>query len=124
MAKDAKGHGSEKRGGGMPLQGHPYHEKSDAELRFIAKDASEAAKNMQGMGNAQAEGKYLDQVNDASTVLGYRDRGGARVTPLGSLNSTGTPHPKSGAVPLHAGTADANKRLGDRLTKMGFFGKA
>ena len=94
MAKDAKGHGSESRGGsnlpprfdmqnrpgfprGMPLQGHPYHTKTNDELRYIAKDAGEAAKNMQGMGNGSAEGKYLDQVNDASTVLGYRQRGGA-----------------------------------------------
>ena len=103
--KDAKGHGSEKRGGGqfdetyglkggtpigaparpgakfaapaMPIPDHPYHTKTNDELNFIAKDASAAAKNMQGMGNAQAEGKYLDQVNDASTVLGYRQRGGA-----------------------------------------------
>ena len=75
--KDAKGHGSDPRGGGsMPLAGHPYHGKTNAELQFIQRDASAAAKNMQGMGNAPAEGKYLDQVNDASTVLGFRQRGG------------------------------------------------
>ena len=31
--KDAKGHGSEKRGGGMPLQGHPYHTKTNDKPR-------------------------------------------------------------------------------------------
>ncbi len=77
--KDAKGHGSNPRGGGgapaMPIPGHPYHTKTNDELRYIAKDASEAAQNMRGV-SPQAEGKYLDQVNDASTVLGYRARGG------------------------------------------------
>jgi hypothetical protein len=56
-----------------PLQGHPYHQKTDAQLRYIAKDASEAAKAMQGH-SPRSEAKYLDQVNDASTVLGYRQR--------------------------------------------------
>ena len=92
--KDAKGHGSDARGahaGGveqvgtlpmnktkpaMPIPGHDYHSKTNDELQFIQRDASAAAKNMQGMGNDKAEGKYLDQVNDASTVLGWRSRGG------------------------------------------------
>jgi hypothetical protein len=68
------------KGGGMPLKGHGYHSKSDAELRYILKDANEAARNMKGM-NDKAEGKYLDQVNDASTVLGYRKRGGQPIPP-------------------------------------------
>ena len=55
----------------MPLKGHQYHRKSDAELQYIIKDASEAAKNMRGY-DQKAECKYLDQVNDASTVLYYR----------------------------------------------------
>src|SRR5665647_669818 len=73
--KDAKGHGSEARGSGgaMPIAGHPYHTKTNDELQYIAKDASEAARAQRGM---SSEGKYLDQVNDASTVLGYRARGG------------------------------------------------
>jgi hypothetical protein len=66
------------KGGGMPLKGHGYHSKSDAELRYILKDANEAARNMKGM-DSKAEGKYLDQVNDASTVLGYRKRGGQQI---------------------------------------------
>jgi hypothetical protein len=77
--KDAQGHGSNGRGAqgkmrGMPIKGHPYHLKSDAELQFIAKDAHAAAQAQRGM---SSEGKYLDQVNDASTVLGWRQRGGA-----------------------------------------------
>jgi hypothetical protein len=77
MAKDAKGHGSNARSGpAQPIPGHPYHGKTDAELHFIAKDAHAAAQAMQGH-NSTAENKYRDQVNDASTVLGYRSRGGA-----------------------------------------------
>ena len=58
----------------MPLQGHPYHQKTNDELRYIAKDANAAAIAGRGL---SSEGKYLDQVNDASTVLGFRQRGGA-----------------------------------------------
>lgn len=57
----------------IPLAGHAYHKKSDAELHYIVKDAGEAARAMKGH-NAQAEAKYLDQVNDASTVLHYRKK--------------------------------------------------
>lgn len=80
--KDAKGHGSDKRGGAgaMPIKGHPYHEKSHAELRYIMKDAHEASVAMRDH-SPQAESKYLDQVNDAATVLGYRARGGERIVP-------------------------------------------
>jgi len=60
---------------GMPLRGHPYHEKSDDQLRYIQRDAHEAAQAMRGV-NPQAENKYLDQVNDASTVLHYRNQNG------------------------------------------------
>lgn len=56
-----------------PLKGHPYHQKSDAELRYIVKDAGEAAKAMRGH-NDKAEAKYLDQVNDASTILHHRKK--------------------------------------------------
>lgn len=54
-----------------PLDGHPYHGKSDAELQYIIKDAGEAARAMKSI-NPAAEAKYLDQVNDASTVLYHR----------------------------------------------------
>jgi hypothetical protein len=55
----------------IPLDGHRYHALSDAALRYIAKDASEAAHAMQHH-DPVAEGKYLDQVNDADTVLTHR----------------------------------------------------
>ena len=55
----------------MPLSGHIYHAKTDAELRYIVRDAGEAARAMQGH-DRQAEDRYLDQVNDAQTVLYYR----------------------------------------------------
>ncbi len=48
-----------------------YRSKSDAELRYIIKDAGEAALAMRGV-NTVAEAKYLDQVNDACTVLNER----------------------------------------------------
>ncbi len=61
---------------GTPIADHPYHQKSDAELHYIAKDAGEAAKAMQGH-SPQAENKYLDQHNNAATVLHYRRTGGS-----------------------------------------------
>jgi hypothetical protein len=64
----------------MPLRGHPYHTKSDDELRYILKDAGEAAEAMRGH-SPRAEGKYLDQKNDAATVLYYRSKGGKRLVP-------------------------------------------
>jgi hypothetical protein len=82
--KDAKGHGSDGKGGAMPLRGHPYHLKSNSELHYISKDAHAAATASRGMSSydpngskrQDTDGKYLDQVNDAATVLGYRARGG------------------------------------------------
>lgn len=61
---------------GMPIQGHPYHHKSDAELRYIIKDAHAAAEanHPKHGGDPKVHGKYLDQVNDAHTVLGYRKK--------------------------------------------------
>ena len=74
----------------MPLKGHPYHHKSDAELHYIKKDAGEAAKAMRGM-NPKAEGKYLDQVNDAATVSHYRKMGG-RSLEVANPNESGMAH--------------------------------
>lgn len=48
-----------------------YSDKTEAELRFILKDAGEAARNMRGFDYA-AECKYLDQVNEAATELARR----------------------------------------------------
>ncbi len=55
-----------------PLRDHAFHSKSNHELHFIMKDAGEARKNMEDMGNDHAAGKYADQVNDAATVLYHR----------------------------------------------------
>ena len=60
---------------GMPLKGHAYHAKSDEELRYIQQDAHQAADAMRDH-NPTAEAKYLDQLNDAATILHYRSEGG------------------------------------------------
>lgn len=56
------------------LHGHPYHNKSDAELLYIIRDASEAAEAMRGH-NVDAECKYLDQVSDACSIMNARRKG-------------------------------------------------
>jgi hypothetical protein len=66
-----------------PISGHPYHSKTNDQLHFIIRDAGEAAKAMKNH-NPQAESKYLDQQNDAATVLGFRKRAA---------------HPKTGNLP-------------------------
>ena len=55
-----------------PIPHHDYHAKSDAALLYIIKDAGEAARCMRNLFEFSAECKYLDQINDASTVLRYR----------------------------------------------------
>jgi hypothetical protein len=87
--KDAKGHGSEARGGsgggkvrGMPIAGHPYHKLTNDELKGVLADAHAAELNFRGSGmtvpgsNMLTENKYADQKNDAATVIGWRSRGG------------------------------------------------
>jgi hypothetical protein len=54
----------------MPI--NDYSKKTEAELRYIAKDAGEAARAMRGVSET-AECKYLDQVNDACTEM-YKRR--------------------------------------------------
>lgn len=61
---------------GMPIADHPYHEKTSNSLHFIMRDAHEAATNAHAMGDSKGEGKYLDQINDAATVLNYRRSNG------------------------------------------------
>lgn len=110
MPKDARGHGSNSKGNSLrrvPLPGHPYHAKSNDELHYIVKDAGEAGRAAEGMG--KQEHKYHDQVNDAHTVLGYRKN----MTDAEAKSKLANNHPKS-----------ANKILGDKLARMGFFGKA
>ena len=58
-----------------PLEGHPYHKKTNAELEYIGKDAHKAAQAMKGH-NPSAEGKYLDQANDSATVRHFRKTSG------------------------------------------------
>ena len=48
-----------------------YKTKTDDELLYIIKDAGEAAKAMRNV-SIEAECKYLDQVNDACTILAKR----------------------------------------------------
>lgn len=50
-----------------------YSTKTDEQLRFIILDAAEAAQAMRGL-NIEAECKYLDQVNDACTILNRRTK--------------------------------------------------
>jgi hypothetical protein len=77
----------------MPLKDHPYHQKTNNELRYVVKDASEAAKAVQGH-DTKAESKYLDQVNDASSILGYRKRVGLDGPVKESINEAWEPHQK------------------------------
>jgi hypothetical protein len=56
-----------------PIPNHPYHAKETASLLYIINDASAAAIAMRGV-DVKAECKYLDQVNDAATILAYRRR--------------------------------------------------
>ena len=58
-----------------PIEGHEYHRKTDDELRYIMKDAGQAAKAMKDH-SPHAESKYLDQVNDAASVLWFRKKHG------------------------------------------------
>ena len=58
-----------------PLEGHPYHSKTNAQLEYIGKDAHQAAKAMRNH-DPKAEAKYLDQANDAATVRYWRKRNG------------------------------------------------
>lgn len=69
----------------IPLDGHPYHKKSDTELKGIIKDAGQSARDFKG---EKSEAKYLDQVNDASTVLHHR----AKQSGLKDIPESAEPH--------------------------------
>lgn len=113
--KDALGHGSNGKGGKVakPIPNSPYHKKTDDELRYIAKDAGEAARASQGMTaynptsgvREDTEGKYLDQVNDAASVLGYRARGGQSDHPNAVAARALASGPKSAPVDVHNGAS-------------------
>jgi hypothetical protein len=53
------------------LYDHPYHDKTDAELTYIGRDAHAAASANPG---GRAELKYLDQANDSASIRYARDR--------------------------------------------------
>ena len=53
------------------LENERFWELPEASLRYIIKDARAAAEAMKGL-NPKKEGKYLDEVNDAATVLYWR----------------------------------------------------
>jgi hypothetical protein len=57
----------------MTLTNQTYFNKTDTELRYILKDASEAAAAVRSF-DTHAEAKYLEQICDASTVLASRAR--------------------------------------------------
>lgn len=57
----------------MQLTNQNYFNKTEAELNYILKDASEAARSVRSF-DSRAEAKYLEQVCDATTVLGQRAR--------------------------------------------------
>lgn len=61
----------------MTTQLSQYRLKTTDELRYIAKDAYAAAVAMRGH-NPAAEAKYLDQVNDACSVMFERARADRR----------------------------------------------
>lgn len=50
--------------------------KTNEELTYIQKDAFDAAKCAKAIGNVEAELRYLDEVNDASTELFKRAKKG------------------------------------------------
>ena len=64
----------------MTTQLNQYRDKTTEQLRYIAKDAYAAAAAMRGI-NSDAESKYLDQVNDACTVMFERARADRRTAP-------------------------------------------
>lgn len=57
------------------LDNQSYWTKTEAQLRYILKDAREAADAMSTIPGADV-GKYMDQINDACTVLNHRAKGG------------------------------------------------
>jgi hypothetical protein len=53
------------------LVGHPFHQKSDDELRIQIRRAAEAAHSANGI-DAEAEACHIRKLNDAMTILGAR----------------------------------------------------
>ena len=68
----------------MQTQLDQYRDKTTDQLRYIAKDAHAAAMAMHNV-NSDAESKYLDQVNDACTVMFERARADRRAAREGTI---------------------------------------
>lgn len=64
-----------------------YRTKTDAELAYIIKDATEAADCARSMGRVEAESKYRDQVCDAASERYRRQK--ARLGVTSSRRSAG-----------------------------------
>jgi hypothetical protein len=58
----------------LTLTNQSYVTKSAAELLYILRDAREAADAMRGF-DPKAEAKYLEQIDDAASVLAALRRG-------------------------------------------------
>lgn len=73
---------------------HDYSSKTQAELAYIAKDASEACLAARSNGDKVAEAKYQDQVNEAVSEAARRVPAGTRevtISPCGAfVNVRGT----------------------------------
>ena len=99
-----------------------YSEKTDAQLRYIIKDAGAAAVAQRGM---QSEMKYLDQVNDANTVLYRRSKGlneitGSKIAKM-KIERSETPDNPEGMVVTEAGALRfAKQNMPSDLKKAGF----
>ena len=63
----------------LQLTNQHFVDKTPAELLYILRDAREAADAMRGW-DAVAEAKYLEQIDDAATVLAAIRRGQKPVT--------------------------------------------
>jgi hypothetical protein len=72
-----------------PFPGHAWHRKSDAELIYILKDASDAASAAHSIDSLESELKYLDQVHEASTILQYRRQAVKRAAEVAATLVTG-----------------------------------
>ena len=65
--------------GGSHIENVRFWDLSKDELQYIMKDAGEAMKaNPTGRKASSGPGNYADQVNDASTVLGWRKKNGIK----------------------------------------------
>lgn len=76
----------------MPRTDRPLRHKTQAELSYIIRDAGEAARAMSGH-DERAEAKYLDQVNDAQSELGYRMKRCPRCKGYGCIQPRGMREP-------------------------------